>query len=292
MSQEPDDGGDGGADSRPKDIKGRSANIHSDPKMRELKHYMRSHQHEQRLRESAELEKRVPSAIGSRRALRAEGCELMDDRMKALSKDEAIIPYVEKSKDLPERFREKSESKGELKASMEERLALLRRMDRFQTRLTWRESMDHSLKRLLVDMELSRDERLKEYEVKQSAKMEDAMEQKQKTEQEVQKTRFAKARCEHLDKIYSWYEVHGMKEARKERKAPPYLRYDPQHPVMPGSMRVAPPLRELLNKSGKPGDGMGHSSSSPALLAAGSVATGGTPTGTAPPSPKPVQAAS
>merc|ERR1719272_257006 len=92
-------------------------------------------------------------------------------------------------------------------------------------------------------------------------------------EEEIQKTRFAKARCEHLDKIYGWYEIHGQKEARKERKAPPYLRYNPQHPVMPGSMRVAPPLRELLNKSGKSGDAMGHSSSSPALLAAGSAAT-------------------
>merc|ERR1740130_76120 len=89
------------------------------------------------------------------------------------------------------------------------------------------------------------------------------------TEQELQKTRFAAARCEHLDKIYSWYEIHGQKEARKEKRAPPYLRYDPQHPVMPGSMRVAPPLQNFVNKT----SGMGHSSSSPALLAAGTTAT-------------------
>jgi len=83
-----------------------------------------------------------------------------------------------------------------------------------------------------------------------------------------------KTRCEHLDKIYDWYEIHGRKEARKERKAPPYLRYDPQHPVMPGSMRVAP---LMLSKPSQPGPGMAHSSSSPALVAAGAAATAGQP---------------
>merc|ERR1719163_1448572 len=122
---------------------------------------------------------------------------------------------------------------------METRLALLRRMDRWETRLTWRESMDQSLKRLLVDMDLARDERLKEYAVQHAATMDPS----KRVEEREKIARFAKARCEHLDKIYSWYEIHGMKEARKERKAPPYLSYNPQHPVMPGSMRVAPPLR-------------------------------------------------
>jgi hypothetical protein len=194
--------------------------------------------------------------------------------MKSLSKDEAVLPFVAKSTELPEAFREKGSSQEELKDSMESRLAMLRRMDRFQTRIGWRDSMDHSLKRLLVDMELSRDERLKEYQVKgagNAAKMEDAIAAKTQQEKEVRKTRFAQARVEHLDKIFLWYKEHGKKEARKERKSPPYLRYDPQHPVMPGSLRVAPPLRELLNKTTKPGDALGHSSSSPALMAAGSA---------------------
>jgi len=270
MAPDPEGGGDedGGQD----DIKARSANIHADPKMRELKHYMRSHQHEKRLRESAELEKRAPSA-GRSRNLRAEGCDMMDEHLKKLTNQEAVVPYVAKTAELPEAFREKAQkptSKEELKASMEERLALLRRMDKFETRLTWRDSMDHSLRRLMVDLDLSRDERLKEYQVKNKS---DKMEDVKPIEEEIQKTRFAKARVDHLDKIFGWYEIHGMKEARKERIAPPYLRYNPQHTVMPGSMRVAPPLRELLNKSGKSSDGLGHSSSSPALLAAGSAAT-------------------
>jgi hypothetical protein len=254
------------------DMKARSANIHSDPKMGELKHYMKSHQHEMRLRESAELETRgaaSPTAGRGRVNLRAEGCDVMDEKLKVLAKNEAVVPFLVKTGELPEAFRERPSSKQELQASMEERKAMLRRMDNYSTRLTWRESMDHSLRRLMVDLDLSRDERLKEYDVKQKSEKTEGP--SPSIEEEIQKTRFAKARCEHLDKIYNWYEIHGMKEARKERKAPPYLRYNPQHPVMPGSMRVAPPLRELLNKSG---GGLSHSSSSPALLAAGSATTG------------------
>lgn len=266
-----EDGGLGGKGDGQLDIKARSANIYGDPKLKELKHYTRSHQHETRLRESAELEKRAPSAGRSRSNLRSEGCEMMDEKLKKLSKDEAVVPYIAKTGELPESFRQdRPPSKDELQGSMEERLAMLRRMDGFRTRLAWREGMDHSLRRLLVDLELSRDERLKEYQLK--PKKGDSMMDQSPIEEEIQKTRFAKARCEHLDKIYGWYEIHGQKEARKERKAPPYLRYNPQHPVMPGSMRVAPPLRELGGFGGK--FGMGHSSSSPALLAAGSAATG------------------
>merc|ERR1719321_1720382 len=115
----------------------------------------------------------------------------MNQRMKSLSKTEAVVPYLAKSGELPPAFRGESSSQGDLKDSMETRMAMLRRMDRFETRLTWRDSMDYSLKRLLVDMDLSRDERLKEYEVKNKsqAKMEDA--QQSSTEEEVQKTRFA-----------------------------------------------------------------------------------------------------
>jgi hypothetical protein len=247
------------------DWKAKSANIHGDKRMEELKNYMRSHQHETRLRETAELEERVPSAAENRAALRSEGCEEMNDAMKQLSNQEAFVPYVAKTGELPEAFREKPSSTGNLKEDMETRMALLRRMNRFETRIGWREVMDHSLKRLVVDVDLSRDERLKEYGSK-APKMDPSARQEEK----IQQTRFAKARCEHLNKIYQWYEIHGMKEARKERKSPPYLTYNPQHPVMPGSMRVAPPLRELLNKD--PARGMGHSMSSPALLAAGAAA--------------------
>lgn len=292
------------------DAKTRSANIFADPQMKELKHFLRSHQHEQRLREAAELETRPASSAklsrsqtyGSegKRALRSEGCEDMDWEMKKLSKEEAVLPYVPRTDGLPASFRP-STAQAQLEKTMDERMGMLRRMDRFQTRLTWRETMDHSLKRLLVDMELSRDDCLKEYQktagpatfnsaVSQnprrmsitSQSMEDAEkeEEERKKAQRTKTTAFCKARCEHLDKIYYWYNVHGMKEVRKERKAPPYLRYNPQGPVMPGSLRVAP--HNSRRGSVKEGGGVGHSSSSPALLAGGSAAVDG-PRASSPP---------
>eukprot|EP00427_Karlodinium_veneficum_P045432 CAMPEP_0169253412 /NCGR_PEP_ID=MMETSP1016-20121227/38592_1 /TAXON_ID=342587 /ORGANISM="Karlodinium micrum, Strain CCMP2283" /LENGTH=274 /DNA_ID=CAMNT_0009334733 /DNA_START=34 /DNA_END=854 /DNA_ORIENTATION=+ len=249
------------------DVKTRSARIYADPKMKELQHYQKSHQHEMRLRETANLATRVPSGSGRQHPdLRNEGCEKMDSAMKQLSKQEARVSYVCKSGELPDNFLGRKANE-ELKDSMEARWALLRRMDRFETRLTWRDSMDHSLKRLLVDMDLSRDERLQEYMAKHQATMADAA--KHQTP-EKHSTRFAvAARCNQLDKVFDWYRTHGRKEVRKERNAPPYLRYDPQDPVMPGSLRVAKPM----NRPGKLGSGMGLSSSSPALLAAGAEAT-------------------
>jgi len=103
--------------------------------------------------------------------------------------------------------------------------------------------MDTSLRRLMMDMELARDDRLKEYA--------------------------DKSRCDHLDKIYDWYLTHGMKEARKERAAPPYVRFSFSGPVMPGSLRVArecPAEAKLAaGRSGQGGPGMGHSASLPSL---------------------------
>lgn len=269
----PDSGGD--------PIKARSANIFADPKMKALTHYMDSHQHEIRLKEAAGIEKPAASSRSGLstdiKALRAEGCKAMDLQMKKLSKGEPVLPYIAKSSSLPDRFRGTKHTitptAQELKGSMEARLAELRRMDDFETRLNWRANMDGSLRRLLIDMDLSRDERLKEYEVKQSGTMQQALEAR-KEEKREQASRFAKARCAHLDHVYTWHETHGMKEARKERKAPDYLKYDPQKQVMPGSRRVAP-LHALggPNKSNKSQDGgMEHSSSSPALLSAGTAA--------------------
>jgi len=254
------------------DIKARSANINADPKMKELKHYMGSHQHEMRLRESVELEKRPASAPRST-TLRGEGTADMEDRLKGLSKQEAAVPYVMKTGELPSEFRGRNldMKAGDLKDSMETRLRMIRRMDSWRTRLTWRDEMDQSLKRLLIDLELSRDERRKEYEPK---KNKDGSEKKDETTSladELRKSRFARARCDHLDKIFNWYEVHGMKEARKEKPAPPYLRFKPDDQVMPGSMRVA--TQFLMNKTNKPNEGgLSSSSSSPALIAAGSSA--------------------
>merc|ERR1712176_1655266 len=51
-------------------------------------------------------------------------------------------------------------------------------------------------------------------------------------------------RCSHADSMYEFYEKHGMKQARKERETPSFLRYDALAPVMPGSLRL--PQSEAL----------------------------------------------
>ncbi|CAK0895154.1 unnamed protein product [Prorocentrum cordatum] len=43
-------------------------------------------------------------------------------------------------------------------------------------------------------------------------------------------------------KVHDWYLTHGKKDARKAMPGQSFLRYNPQDPVMPGSLR-APPLR-------------------------------------------------
>lgn len=125
-------------------------------------------------------------------------------------------------------------------------------MDTFHTRLEWRNSMDRGLKRLMKDLDFARDERLKEYA--------------------------DKARCDHLDKVHEWYLKHGMKEARKERAAPPYVRFGATDPVMAGSMRVPPrsfaspePMLARLRDARGSGSGGMTSSTSLPLLATGTL---------------------
>jgi len=236
----------------PEDYRERSANLYADPKLRELKHYTRSHQHEQRLRASAGVRMRPKSVASSddraqvMTSLRFEGCGKMDRHLKHLSHERAMPPSAQSHSKLPylDGSRPKqehicAEDGTELNKKQEDAKSL-------QTRLYWRSHMDHAVKSLLVDLELARDARLKEYS--------------------------HQARCDHLDKIYDWYLVHGMKEVRKERETPAHIRYNPDGPVMAGSMRVTP-------KGSTPS--MSSSSSSPALLFTGSLGldTGaGTPT--------------
>jgi len=257
------------------EYKSRSINLFADPKMRELKHYAKSHTHEDRLRANASLSRRKGSVLKKENqaealaaealALRMEGCEVVNKQMKRLaSEKEASSPSNSSSQ-----ARLKTPSQADMLAStcmssmsscpvslgepvvvedwVVTKEEMMRRMSRFETRLQWRESMDHSMHRLMADIELARDDRLKEYA--------------------------HKARCGHLDKIYDWYLTHGMKEARKERAAPPYVRFSVDGPVMPGSMRVAPQTRVegAHTPSGRRSfeDG-GHSVSLPSLHATSS----------------------
>lgn len=44
-------------------------------------------------------------------------------------------------------------------------------------------------------------------------------------------------RCKHLDGAFEFYERNGLKEVRKERDGPAYLRFRDGEPAMPGSLR-------------------------------------------------------
>lgn len=110
-----------------------------------------------------------------------------------------------------------------------------------QSRLDWRNSMDKKLERLIVDMDLMHDKSVGD--------------------------RCHSQRCEHLDKVFQWYERHGGKEARKEVAGPAYLTYGPDSPVMAGSLRVAP--MEARRPRSR---GMRSSSSAPSLLMATGLA--------------------
>jgi len=242
----------------------RSVNLFADPKMRELKHYTKSHTHEQRLRANAELERRPRGSqvnptneamVALTAALRTDGCDVVNQHVKRLAvTQEATLqapapmpttPSMSAALSRPDSLREEILSDQDPQ-SPEDREALLRRMNRFQTRLQWRDHMDKSLTSLMADIELASNDRLKEYA--------------------------HKARCDHLDKIYDWYLTHGMKEARKERAAPPYVRFSVDGPVMPGSMRVSrgglsrPSTTSRRDSSkGSQGGSMQHSVSLPTL---------------------------
>lgn len=217
--------------------------------MAELTHYIGSHTHESRLRDSAELEVR-PSASGisALLALRREGIDVVDSKVKKLVNEVstagtfALTEQQTDDEEAPVHPQGGTSASRNTPAGKLEPIQpsefVITRMQTFDARLRWRRSMDTSLKRLLIDTELCNDNSLKDFVSH-------------------------RLRCEHLDKTYNWYSSHGMKEVRKERKALPYLVFDPTAPVMPGSLRP----KEGSEASLGGGKFMQVSSSSPALPA-------------------------
>eukprot|EP00929_Paragymnodinium_shiwhaense_P031986 TRINITY_DN17802_c0_g1_i1.p2 TRINITY_DN17802_c0_g1~~TRINITY_DN17802_c0_g1_i1.p2 ORF type:complete len:280 (+),score=47.11 TRINITY_DN17802_c0_g1_i1:109-948(+) len=188
----------------------RSVALHTDPKMMEMRNFLSSHAHEERLREKADLTK--------------------DEREREKYYSEAermtkVLMEVEANEDHDPNF--------------------VRSTDLVTDRLEWRQHIDRRLKRLLQDTDLDLDGRLP------------------KLDQH-------RMRCEHLDRTYDWYTRQGTKEARKERKAPHFLTYDPDGGYMPGSTRkpVHPPKRFLPKVEPSPtaSDRSDRSASLPCLL--------------------------
>lgn len=166
----------------------------NDAKMREMQHFVGSHEHDDRLRAAAELRRKAMGGIP-----------------EDVCRETEILRRME--------AREDGKSMIDPTAHVD-------------SRLQWREEMDRGLRRLMLDTELACDGRIGK----------DAQHE---------------MRCGHVDRMHDWYEKHGMKQARKEREAPHFLRYDAAAPVMPGSLRTAqheaPALRVARPHSLPPG---------------------------------------
>jgi len=72
----------------------------------------------------------------------------------------------------------------------------------------------------------------------------------------------------HFDSRYDWFQRHGKKHRRQDRPAPPYLQFQVDGKVMPGSMRIAQqsPAPALLPTQSTT-QAEGHTSSKPKLRA-------------------------
>mmetsp|Transcript_31598 Transcript_31598/g.71835 ORF Transcript_31598/g.71835 Transcript_31598/m.71835 type:complete len:278 (+) Transcript_31598:73-906(+) len=112
----------------------------------------------------------------------------------------------------------------------------MERFDSIKTRHRLRVKTDQTLKRLFVDMDLARDKRQQPYG--------------------------DKSRCEHLDKVFDWYQIHNLEEKRERRESPAYLVYKADAPVSPGSLRVPCSRNPSVGRH----RGLELTASSPALL--------------------------
>ncbi|OLP94538.1 hypothetical protein AK812_SmicGene23424 [Symbiodinium microadriaticum] len=177
---------------------------------------------ESKAREAKELEEKVLQAQGlkpepmvrpmTEQTLRTDGCEEVNRMLHSIATEVADVPAVGSDKKLPLSYQSDSGEASPSKSPVSPGTAV---RSQTETRLQWRNKMDNSLRRLMLNMELDGDERLRDFA--------------------------HQARCNHLDKIFDWYTTHGGKEVRKEAQratAPAFVRYNQDGPVMPGSLRV------------------------------------------------------
>lgn len=146
-----------------------------DPAMKEMVHFVGSHEHDARLKGAADLRKGINDQV-------SEG------------------------------FREEIEILRQAEAAEDHRPLPVQSTALIGARLEWRDKMDRQMRRLLQDTNLALDDRVQD---------------KHKHDM----------RCNHTDKMYDFYSKNGMKQARKERLGPDHVRFDPNAPVMAGSMR-------------------------------------------------------
>lgn len=215
----------------------RSANLWADPKLRQLKKATTSapiksgEESRKPSKESAEqIETRGSKTImprsgsaaslapgdapaSKRTSLRTHGTNIVDQHARQIA---AMTPWLPQAGNNPDRYEGFKHPESALSAKARNPDLQKRQTERDQNRTQWRNTMDRSLKRLMMDVELAQDPSLG--------------------------SRAHASSCNHLDRVHDWYLTHGKKDARKAMPGQSFLRYNPQDPVMPGSLR-APPLR-------------------------------------------------
>lgn len=192
--------------------------IGGDPKFREMSHFLTSYSHQERLQtmhrgDESPRKDGIESMNNRARklALEAKNAESPTQRSFPSSPRFAmaggtITGAVQSTPSVPSEAKTTVESpRRQLAIGAEAEL---------QRRLKWREELDRNLRRLMTDVELGRDPAMKPYNHRMV--------------------------CEQFDKRYDWFKDCGDKEVLKEKKGPPFVRYDPAKPVMAGSTRGIP----------------------------------------------------
>ncbi|CAK9029153.1 unnamed protein product [Durusdinium trenchii] len=213
--------------------------IGGDPKFREMSHFLTSYSHQERLQtmhrgDESPRKDGIESMNNRARklALEAKNAESPTQRSFPSSPRFAmaggtITGAVQSTPSVPSEAKTTVESPRRQLAIGAEAVSWCVRFSshragedfmlcrkELQRRLKWREELDRNLRRLMTDVELGRDPAMKPYNHRMV--------------------------CEQFDKRYDWFKDCGDKEVLKEKKGPPFVRYDPAKPVMAGSTRGIP----------------------------------------------------
>eukprot|EP00927_Polykrikos_kofoidii_P079922 TRINITY_DN76768_c0_g1_i1.p1 TRINITY_DN76768_c0_g1~~TRINITY_DN76768_c0_g1_i1.p1 ORF type:complete len:212 (-),score=19.00 TRINITY_DN76768_c0_g1_i1:648-1283(-) len=192
------------APEQPDPLRERSAQLNLDPKMQEIGNAIKTSQEDSDV-SNPTLHRASPSA------LRVAGCETIERSVTRVWRysPEPLLVYRGSTPPaclIPEQSPERRESLS---------------LQKDQAKLEWREQMNRSLKRLVLDVELATDDRLKATSHQQ--------------------------RCKRVDTMHEWYSSHRTKDMAQNKVAPPYLSFSKDSVVMPGSRRPTP--MSLLNRS-------------------------------------------
>lgn len=224
----------------PGDTQARAANLWADPKMVALKTHMLAHKREDRRIAALGTSASAPDLNRRSTSLRMQGCDTVDKLMKKLGAEQLVLPRNRPLRDSSKRLPVRSASASRLSVvsavedgpvDPEVLQDKVRKCSKLHIKHHWKESVDATMKQLLIDLELGRHESLKGKEDHSS-----------------------ECCCDHLDKMYDWHSNIGVQQSQpgpqKRSAGPSHIRYNPSAPVRPGSLRVAPQNRRAPTRSG------------------------------------------